>query len=479
MKCDEQKPECFRCLGTGRKCDGYAVEGLISHAKCIKDSDAARVSTCTPGSIASNSISFDLPGSGRERRSFHYFRDRTVPDLSGYFRSEFWDCLVLQFCHAEPAIRHALIALGAVHETFKISEDHAARTGQEEWDRRFALQQYNRAIINLRKHLSTSGHQSVEVALICCLLFICFESLSGNHKSALCHLESGLDILRNWRTRNIHLSSSNVWFPSSESDIIEDHLIQVFSRLDMQAILLLDTRIPQFYTMPPTVGNEANDLVPTRFAGLTEARNVLEKIGNQLACFIVLNCPDPDQPPDSVAPATIMEQAELNDQLERWTQGYDDLLKRTSTTLSIQELRGAILLKLHRKAMFLILAGGQSMSERVFARFTDAFAEITSLAESLLKSSGGSGSSDGSPTFAIDLGVVAPLYMTARKCSDPTVRRRAISLLHASARREALWDGVMVAKIAEQVEAEKDRMVPGNVLELAQKYGVTEQGLIE
>lgn len=473
MKCDEQHPECFRCRGTGRKCDGYSAEGLISRGRDLDNPDPARISTYLPDSIASNSISFDLPGSGRERRSFDYFRDQTVPDLSGYFQSEFWDRLVLQFCHAEPAVRHALIALGAVHETFKTTENRATTHGQEEWKTRFSLQQYNRAISNLRKHLSSKGHQSVEVALICCLLFICFESLVGNHESALCHLESGLDILSGWRSRNIHISSSNIWSPSSGSDIIEDHLIQVFSRLDMQATLLLDTRIPRFHTIQPMHGNKAVDCIPTRFVGLGEAKNVLDKIGNQLAYFIITRHPDPELPPDSVSAATIMEQTELNAQLEGWSQAYDDLLEKTSTMMTVNELRGAILLKMHRKAMALLLAGGGSVSERVFDGFTGTFAEIISLSESLLKSNRGSGRSDGSSTFALDLGIIAPLYMTARKSTDPAMRQRAISLLYASARREAFWDGNMAAKIAERVEAGQNRTVSGGILVLAQMYGVT------
>ncbi|KAI4124592.1 MAG: hypothetical protein LQ347_005681, partial [Umbilicaria vellea] len=490
VKCDEQKPECFRCRETGRKCDGYATEGLTSRVKNLNSPDLARDKFTTPlergfflfsmpGSIASNSISFDLPGSGKERRSFHYFRNQTIPDLSGYFQSGFWDRLVLQFCHAEPAVRHALIALGAVHETFKTIGDYATKTGRNEWECRFSLQQYNRAITKLRKHLSTKGHQSVEVALICCLLFICFESLLGNHESALCHLESGIDILRGWRARNVHLSSSNIWSPSSESDIIEDHLVQVFSRLDMQATLLLDTRVPQCQTIQPIHGNIALDCIPTRFVGLSEARSVLDKIGNQLALFIITNHPDPDLPPDSVSSATKMEQTELTARLEGWSQAYDDLLTKTSTMMTVNELRGAILLRMHRKALSLILAGGVSVSERVFDRFTGTFAEIISLSESLLKSKGRSGFAKGSPTFALDLGIVAPLYMTARKCTDPIIRQRAVSLLHASARREAFWDGAMAAKVAEQVEAEHNRMVPGGVLELAQKYGVKRDRSIE
>lgn len=94
-----------------------------------------------------------------------------------------------------------------------------------------------------------------------------------------------------------------------------------------------------------------------------------------------------------------------------------------SPKLSLTELRGAISLKMHRKAISLLLDSGESLPERVFDRFTGAFTDITCLAVSLLKSIGYLG---GSLTFTLDLGVVTPLYMTARKCSDVALRRHAI-----------------------------------------------------
>lgn len=49
----------------------------------------------------------------------------------------------------------------------------------------------------------------------------------------------------------------------------------------------------------------------------------------------------------SVSSITIMDQTKLNAQLEGWSQAYDDLLKQTSIMMTVDELRGAILLKMH------------------------------------------------------------------------------------------------------------------------------------
>ena len=351
-----------------------------------------------------------------------------------------------------------------------MSGDHApSSAGREESIRRFSLQQYNRAISELRTHMSTTGHQSVEVALVCCLLFIYFDILSGYHESARCHLENGLNILRGWRARNAHSSSSNTWLPSSQSNLIDGYLVQLFCRLDIQASLLLGTRIPQSCTILPMGGNEVTEFTPTRFSGLADARNVLEKIANYLTYFIARKRQNPDRFPDSIPSAIIIEQAKIDARLRAWSQALEDLLIRTGTTMSNNELGAVVLLKMHRKGISLILTHAESPSERVPDRFTGDFAEVISLAESLLKSTGVTGSSKGSPIFALDLGVIAPLFMTAKLCSNATVRRKAISLLYASARQEALLDGATVAKIAERVNARVDRAVPGGVLELRNK----------
>lgn len=57
------------------------------------------------------------------------------------------------------------------------------------------------------------------------------------------------------------------------------------------------------------------------------------------------------------------------------------------------------------------------------------------------------------PTFSMDLGIVAPLYVVATKCRQPVLRRQAIELLSGSSRREGMWDSDLTARVGQWVMA--------------------------
>ncbi len=94
---------------------------------------------------------------------------RTSPQQAGFFGSDFWERLVFQAAYHEPAIRHAVVAIGSLHEQLE------RRTVVKEVDKIFALEQYNLAIRELLLPLSQTGERAVDVCLIACILFTCFE----------------------------------------------------------------------------------------------------------------------------------------------------------------------------------------------------------------------------------------------------------------------------------------------------------------
>lgn len=153
IKCDEAKPSCTQCLRGRRICDGYP------HRET-----SVSMSTMNPSGFS------DLFKTDRERRSFEFFRRSTVSQLSGSFESPLWTHLVLLAAHHEPAVQHAAIALGALHECFEHQlSDHA------EVNFSFALQQYVKAIGLVTKPIHERGKQAADVALMTCILFVCFE----------------------------------------------------------------------------------------------------------------------------------------------------------------------------------------------------------------------------------------------------------------------------------------------------------------
>ena len=114
-------------------------------------------------------------GDEAERRSFHYFRTRTAPQLAGYFSSDFWDCLVPLSTQHQPAIRHAVIALASLHERFEDNDSSILSSNYDIAKGGFALAQYTRAIGCLIGPVTAGGQQALDVSLVACILFACFE----------------------------------------------------------------------------------------------------------------------------------------------------------------------------------------------------------------------------------------------------------------------------------------------------------------
>lgn len=127
-------------------------------------------------------------GTEQETRSFQFFYERTIPSLAGYCGSEFWSGLVLQVSQNEKSVRHALVALGSLHENFEKDQQIPGFWFTRPGDDRFALQEYVLAIKTLLGSSRSSplaapshhtagipGTLTVDVCLVSCILFVFIE----------------------------------------------------------------------------------------------------------------------------------------------------------------------------------------------------------------------------------------------------------------------------------------------------------------
>jgi hypothetical protein len=117
----------------------------------------------------------ELLGGEKQRRGFHFFRSTTAFQLSGFCGDEFWDKLILQVSHHEPAIRHAVIALGSLHERFLKHNGLVSRCDPLLYLDEFALQEYSLAIRSLFEQFSHQDKPGVDVCLVSCVLLASFE----------------------------------------------------------------------------------------------------------------------------------------------------------------------------------------------------------------------------------------------------------------------------------------------------------------
>lgn len=168
VKCGEEHPFCKRCTSTGRKCDGYAPP---------KASDSTtRKTTPRPSSRNERGSSSSMEEDPMEQHLLYLFRTVTAPKLSGHFSSNFWQRRVHQASTVESSIRHAVIAIAAIHQDYvnwqqsRISDPSMQA---------FAFRQYTKAISYLHVLMSTQSQQ-LDLTLIACICFITFDCLLGN-----------------------------------------------------------------------------------------------------------------------------------------------------------------------------------------------------------------------------------------------------------------------------------------------------------
>jgi hypothetical protein len=416
--------------------------------------------TVHPGSasvLSPYSISTNIVGNEEERRSFHFFRCRTVSEITGYFPSTFWTDLVLQASHFEPAIFHALIALSSVHKDYELN--HREYSGVIDYDlqQRHALQQSNKAIGYLRSHLSMAERQSKEVVLIVCLLFICLETFQGNHEAAIAHLDSGMKILNSWLRQDRNLASGVVQASPLNHQVIEEYIIPVFAHLDIQASTYLSTRPVHYDLITKEVDSIDSNVSPPLPKVFTSVNEAHDSLNNQMHWtlhyqqramkYFIAATHSNAKLADGVMDMFLEAYREQWHQAHRWLPVFNQFLNKSSSKLNAKELRAALMLKLHHAISIVLLAATLFDYETEFDDYVAEFEKVTSLADSLVKLLSGNSQPSRTPAYSFDSGIVPPLYFTACRCRHPMVRRKALNILEAAPRREGIWDSEVSAAI--------------------------------
>lgn len=219
MKCGEEKPACIRCTSTGRTCDGYD-NGVPPRNRTLKFQRSAETAKLefikayqwNEALRSMRPIVCDINGTSSEKKFFRRFRLLATDGMTNHVCSftTFWNRVTPQISHQDEAVKHAVIALGAAYQCFALPPlercrgsniDNGVRSASaddftHENLEVFTIQQYNKSICKLQRHVGSSSPESIQVTLVCCLAFICIETLRGSHEAAVTHLINGLNILQ-------------------------------------------------------------------------------------------------------------------------------------------------------------------------------------------------------------------------------------------------------------------------------------------
>jgi hypothetical protein len=415
--------------------------------------------------------------SPEQHDSFEMLRLKMGVKLSGIFHSEFWDRLVLQASADEPAVRHAVAAIGSAYRSDRLARDDYDHDHDHGSDRKVvsnnemdtegtrALLEYNMAIRCLTAHLSRTDICSLRVALITCMLFICFEYLRRNLRTGDTHLVNGLRLLRDIQTRRGPDGGDGALVVGNAPDCLDDYIAEAFARLNLQCALF---GLGSPFTEIPRRRREGlfSFEIPPAFESVQQARRQLDELLSGTYHLLLQHCcqsersdsrreePDPNPDPNVFH----RDQLELKTRLARWLHAYDTTLARSKSNLTIT-LAYMVLRMYHTMATVVASVCHPLARESDFDQHNAAFVSIIEQAIDLSEraelhismSQRGSRFARQKKTFTVDMGYIPVLYYTALKCRVPRIRRQAMKLMEASPHREGVWDGEFAAAIARRI----------------------------
>lgn len=432
-----------------------------------------------------------------EKRSLDYYQSRMCIELAGGTTSDLWSTFVSQAAHCQPAVRHAVIALAALHEVLRQSTTARSTT--------FAVQAYSKAIRKVSSLSLDGSSEALDVALLCCMLFATFESLRGYYKSALTHIGSGMKLVAahevdadyvkrrsySWgliqpifvcldtqamevsedllpSTGLPHEKLNSLLLPetfktieeaSKSFTIYRNHILHWFQRYER----LLDPKI---------ISKEAQDV---RAEQVNLARyfhdwyNVFDRAQFEtnhpqvviiqmymtVVRMIATLVPSPYETKWDGSLAYFKRLVELGEEFKR-QQGIDlgALLAHKDLPVNKLDDDGCVLSTIGRPA-----ESPQSTSSSPSARSSDSKFWDSELS---------SGEAYIQKSFTLAHGIVTPLYMTCTRCRDPSIRRRALRILQTCNRKEGIWDSAQSALVAERIIQIEETAAGGFVTEAGQ-----------
>jgi hypothetical protein len=258
----------MNCLSAGWQCEGYygldRLPGPRQHPQaysytCIRD--------------IGTRVRAAWPMTADEQRSFAYFQQHSIVSLTALFDSPLWQRHVLQMCHADPAIFHAVAMLSAAHQRSELKHMHGVQGTPVHRVYCFSLQQSSRVMRLLSQRLASQDPELRHVVLLCSLLFGLSDVLLDRHESAWIHFLSGLRILKEIEHHPELISKA------------EPSLVAVYRRIRLQAALYSNKNsradappapVPTYIPPPPPEDDLKASTCP--FSSLAQMQSVLLRL---------------------------------------------------------------------------------------------------------------------------------------------------------------------------------------------------------
>ncbi|KAK3651788.1 hypothetical protein LTR22_011957 [Elasticomyces elasticus] len=513
IKCDEGLPACAKCVRSGWTCDGYEASPPPSTGEIVKRPLLPKLDDwcAAPLPITVSTLKFSVTDA--DRTAFAYFtRNVRVDHLMTYSRftdnrqtfpdiliiSPLRECLLLavQQSFDSPHLFYAITAVGCAHHSLPFIIDTSLNRYYLDSTRTKSVTQYGKALSALQTVISGASKSSDAVVsiLLACMLFGTFEVMEDRGKSATAHMKYGRSIIFE------HLSKSDmqaVVKPEGRAQSqlcgLPVQLVEAFLGLvDDEAVwsitrTLVDCEEPQcaFRARQPFKSlEEARQSLGVLLDATNDCRKELIRCAeNQMAlsstappCHATKTCLslcisralDPKAHPALFARIDALRAALIS---------WADALKATIPTDTLSSRRALAFMHIqHFTATFTLIAVGHR-DEAFTKTLHPEFVRVLDLCEQYFDVASAeievahkrpyqpSPSEERQGGFSLELKVLPALYLIVHRCRDPAIRRRAISILYNSNRREGLFfsrvlclSGEAFIEIEEVLEASEQRV---------------------
>lgn len=395
-----------------------------------------------------------------ESRIFEHFRSQTIPELAGLRSGEFWRCIALPACYSEPAILHASLALSCAHK-FRAEQKSGPNQPGTQGIRIIAIAEYNKAIRSLNERILKHEHaSSLGVILITCVMFIVLELFGGCLDKAMIHLNEGRNLLlqlgltgNNDFTGASPENETRTLYFAAKPESVEDKLVNRFAHIDLQSTYFGSQR-PQLNLAAHSRTTLAKGsrigpdppvslIIPAYFNSPHEANQYLVILTNECLKFTGRTF---DQTRHTIRNhRSNFHRQYLSSCLRNWRQAYGQP-SFTTTRLEKSDRswksRSALMLIQHAWLSIIISTSFLEVEETELDSLSPHFKTILNL-KCFILSPEGEGKSANLKHFALELGIVPPLWWTVMKCRHPKMRRKALWLI-SRVGCEWYWDPIIM-----------------------------------
>ncbi|KAJ3455594.1 hypothetical protein MRS44_017076 [Fusarium solani] len=449
-----------------RKCDGYEgpkppAPKAKKQLKLVQYQSKPKSQAYRALSALRPALSIENLGSPADAALFYHAREYTIKDFDILSSPMFWHNFVLPLAHTIEPVKYALCALGGAHRGFQVGYRGNATSLSSAAEFEYAsIQKYNQAILHIKPLMEENSEINLQTTLICCVIFICIESLYGRYTDSIRHLKAGCQLLNSVRAEKKYgnVPTPLLYFPGGEEAeyTLFDLATEMLYRLGQNVAIYVGNDTFDDLDLPPRTRYMGDPNTP--FSSLLEAAFFLERVDELYDESYIGFAFGPRlhgsfESPSHGHSGAAFDYGAGKAALDAASQAFAVWNSRHELTKCQKiyedptpEKKSAIASLDMHQAVWFGLAKLETIDQEIAREDGE---RILQRAKVLIEME----HRRPSPVFAFNGYLVPLLSLVCTYCRDVDVQYRAISLLRTVRRREGIWDSQEIADIYETMIA--------------------------